>query len=408
MPRAARALTDRQIASTKPGRHAVGGGLYVEVRTTGSRFWVFRFQKDGVRREMGLGSYPAVTLADARRLADEAARTIASGKDPISDKQSKKTTAAAQVPPNFQDLAEEYIRIHEVSWKNEKHRAQWRSTLSTYAFPFIGNKSIDQITIRDVADLLQPIWSEKSETASRVRGRIEEIIDFGIHRGLRKEVNPATWKSRLEYELPRVAKSKRHFRSLDWRSLPSFFKRLRVTDGYGARALELKILTAARTSMVIGATWDEVDFDDRVWNLPANRMKSGRAFRVPLSTPALDLLDRMRTVRENDYVFPGESGPGLSNMTMRATLKRMDFPVTPHGFRATCKTWGEEETSTDSTVLDVVLSHQVRDDLWDAYMRGDYFRKRTAFMEAWATFAMTGHHVESGNKTDMQQSKKSD
>ncbi len=160
--------------------------------------------------------------------------------------------------------------------------------------------------------------------------------------------------------------------------------------------------------MVIGATWDEVDFDDRVWNLPANRMKSGRAFRVPLSTPALDLLDRMRTVRENDYVFPGESGPGLSNMTMRATLKRMDFPVTPHGFRATCKTWGEEETSTDSTVLDVVLSHQVRDDLWDAYMRGDYFRKRTAFMEAWATFAMTGRHVESGNKTDMQQSKKSD
>jgi len=393
MPRKAKELSPLEVRRlTAPGRWSVGvvDGLALQVTGSGARSWVLRLQIAGQRREMGLGSFPTVTLAEARERARQYRTTTAEGHDPISTRREKASAAAAERAglQTFSDVALQYITRHEKSWKNKKHGAQWASTLKTYADPVIGKMPVRDVTTAHVIRVLEPIWLTKTETATRVRSRIELVLDFAAAKGLREGPNPARWRGNLDAALPRPSKVAKvqHHAALEVERMAAFMDRLKAQQGTGARALEFIVFTAARSGEVRGATWTEIDLANALWTVPEERMKSGREHRVPLSKPAIRLLREMPGAKEKSgFVFPGVDGP-LSDMTLTAVLRRMNVKATVHGFRSTFRDWISENTTHGTEVAEMALSHAVGDKVEAAYRRGDLFEKRVALMRDWAVF----------------------
>jgi integrase len=379
----------------KPGLYPDGAGMYLRVGRGGSKGWVLRFMLKGDAREMGLGGLSKVSLAEARKKAADARLLLSEGKDPLTirrEEQIRQTTAeklAAARSIAFSDCAEAYIRAHEASWRNEKHRQQWRNTLATYVEPVFGSVPVHDVDVDLITKVIEPIWSVKTETANRLRGRIEVILDWARVRGYRSGENPARWRGNLDHLLPARSKVRkvRHHAALPYVQLGGFMKDLRELDGIAAAALEFLILTVGRTAEVIGARWTEVDLSNRVWIVPAIRMKNGREHRVPLSLTAIRLLKRMQGSSE-DYVFPGRSpNSPLSNMALLMVLGRMGRgDITAHGFRSTFRDWAAERTNFPNEVVEMALAHAVDSKTEAAYRRGDLFEKRSRLMSVWAEF----------------------
>ena len=330
---------------------------------------------------MGLGSAQNVTLAEARDLAEAARRELREGRDPLAARQ--KTTT----PQTFGEGADAYIEAMRPFWKSEKHAVQWATTLKNYAAP-LRPKPVGEIETVDVLNVLQPIWQAKPETASRLRGRIESVLDAAKAKGLRTGDNPARWRGHLDQLLPRRAKlSRGHHAAMSIDDLPAFMARIRTRAGVSARALEFTILAAARTGEAIGARWDEFDLDKALWSVPAGRMKASRAHRVPLSTAALNLLKPLRVAARGDFVFPGtKPGKPISNMSMDKVLRLEGLNCTVHGFRSSFKDWASDRTSFSAELSEVALAHVIKDKTEAAYRRGDMMERRRELMESWARF----------------------
>jgi integrase len=406
MARALHRLSAMFVQKAKPGVHADGGGLYLQATKaangTISKSWIFRFATGRVvtskagqtrheERQMGLGSVDAVSLAQAREKAAECRSLRAQSIDPIEARDAARNAAAAAAVKamTFDQCAETYMATHRAGWRNPKHAEQWRSTLATYVSPAFGKLAAQAIDIGLIMKVLEPIWTTKPETASRVRGRIETILDWAKVRGYRTGENPARWRGHLDHLLPARSKVRKvkHHAALPYAELPPFMTALRTHPGTAARAFEFAILTAARTSEVIGARWSEIDLSGKVWTVPADRMKAGREHRVPLSARALEILKRMAEVRENDHVFAGDRRAALSNMAFLMLLRRMDRDdLTGHGFRSTFRTWAAECSNFPREVVEAALAHVVGDATEQAYQRGDLFEKRRRLMAAWAEF----------------------
>lgn len=376
---------------TKPGRYGDGGGLWLQVRDGGRRSWLLRYMLDGRARQMGLGAEADVPLAEARDLAREARKLARSGVDPIEQRRERRR-AGQGAGMTFRDVAQLYIAAHEATWRNDKHRAQWTSTLDTYAHPVLGGLPVQAVDTGAVLRVLEPIWREKPETASRLRGRVESVLDYATARGWREGDNPARWRGHLANLLPSRAKvaAVEHHAALPWQEAPAFMARLAGQEGVGARALAFTILTAARTGEALGATWGELDLDAAAWTVPARRMKAGREHRVPLSAPALAVLRALRPgdARPDAFVFPGaKEGQPLSNMAMAAVLRRMGRgDLTVHGFRSTFRDWCAEQTAYPREVAEAALAHTLRDKVEAAYRRGDLFERRARLMAEWAGY----------------------
>jgi integrase len=373
------------------------------VSSGGTKSWVFRFKQAGKLRVMGLGPLHTIGLADAREKARECRRLRLEGKDPIEDRKVGRAAARLDAAKTitFKECAETYIAAHKAAWRNAKHAYQWPATLGTYVYPHFGALPVQGVDVGLVMKALEPIWTTKPETASRVRGRIESIIDWATARGYRRGENPARWRGHLENLLPNRRKVRRvaHYPALPYAEIGAFMVELRQQEGVGARALEFTILTAARTGEVIGAKWSEINFADRLWVVPAERMKAGKEHRVPLSDSAIAILEKMHAIRLNDYVFPGgRRGRPLSGMAMLMLMRRLArSDLTVHGFRSTFRDWAAELTAFPAEVAEMALAHTVSDRVEAAYRRGDLFQKRRQLAEAWATFCdsltMTGGDV---------------
>lgn len=393
------ALTPLAVKSAKPGRHADGGGLYLLVKETGAKSWLFRATIAGKVRDVGLGSAlpGAITLAQARELAREKAREAASGAVPVSDrtkraKDAKAALAEQSKAKTFKQVAEGYIDLKESGWRNAKHKAQWRSTLETYAYPEFGNLPVAEVTTDHVMDVLRPIWTSKPETASRLRGRIENVMDAAKVQGLRSGENPARWRGHLDFLLPKPNKLARgHHASLPYAELPAFMADLKGREALAAKALQFAILTATRSGEVLGASWAEIDLDGAIWTIPADRMKAAKEHRVPLSARAVEILKEVQglntTGLKEAAVFPSNSGGQLSGMAMAMLLRRMERPdITVHGFRSTFREWAGETTAYAREVVEHALAHQLADKAEAAYQRGSLFPKRVKLMQAWADY----------------------
>lgn len=374
-----------------PGMHGDGGGLWLQVTSSGARSWIFRFTRNGRTRDMGLGSLEDVSLEKARERAAKARGLLLDGIDPIEDRIARdaQQRAAEASLVTFQRCAEDYIEDRSAEWKNAKHREQWRSTLATYAYPKIGGLAVAMIEPDHVYDVLRPIWTSKNETASRVRGRIEAVLAFATVKKRRTGENPARWRGNLDQMLAKPAKVKKveHHAALGYADVPTFMARLRQQRGNAARALEFAILTAARTGEVLGATWSEFDLEAGIWTVPADRMKAGKEHKVPLSERALRLV-KAQEGADATFVFPGrDPAQPLSNMAMLATLKRMDRKdVTTHGFRSTFRDWCAETTNHPGFVAEMALAHTIASNVEKAYRRGDLFAKRAVLMRDWAEY----------------------
>jgi integrase len=375
------------------GMNFVGGvaGLGLNVNTGGSRSWVFRARVAGVRRDMGLGGFPDVTLSQAREMARIARAKIRAGVDPIEEARAARSAliAARMSAVSFSKATEQYLEAHEAAWSNPKHRQQWENTLTTYAGPKIGQMLVRDIELPHVLSVLEPIWREKTETASRLRGRMESVLDWATARGYRSGPNPARWKGHLDKLLPapgRIAKTDHH-RSLPYEDMPTFFAQLHLQEGSGARALEFVILTAGRSGEVRGATWDEFDLNAGKWAIPASRMKAKKEHRVALSAQAVALLQAQKELRVSEFVFPSpRDGVMVSDMTLSAVLRRMKVDAVPHGFRSTFRNWAAETTNYPREIAELALAHVVGSEVERAYMRSDLFEKRRALMQDWADF----------------------
>lgn len=396
MPKKARELAPIEVQRlTKPGMHTVGGvaGLYLQVLPTGARSWVLRVMVAGKRRDMGLGGFPDVTLAQAREKAREARATIEQGIDPIAQRAAARSTLAASrgATVTFEEAARQFIAAKSAEWKNAKHGQQWTNTLETYAHPVIGKLACADVALPHVLKILEPIWTTKTETATRLRGRIESVLDWATVRGFRKGENPARWKGHLDKILPapgKVAKVEHHD-AVAVDSLGAFIQDLRKREGIAARALEFLILTAARSGEVRGAVWSEIDMAGRVWTIPAERMKASKEHRVPLSDEALRLLEALPRIAGSDLVFPSPRGFVLSDMTLTAVMRRMSREEVPHGFRSTFRDWAAERTNYPREVAEMALAHTIGNAVEAAYRRGDLFEKRARMMAEWAKFCDT-------------------
>ena len=380
---------------SRRGMYHDGGGLYLQVSAGGAKSWIFRFMLDGRAREMGLGPVHAIPLAEARKRAAASRRMRLDGIDPIearSAQRGQKKLEAAKAM-TFDACATAYIAAHHTSWRNAKHRDQWRNTLTSYAGPVFGSLSAQSIDVGLVMKALEPIWQTKTETARRLRGRIEAVLDWATVRGYRKGENPARWRGHLDKLLPARSKVRKveHHPALPYDELADFVAALRSQGGIASRALEFLILTAARTGEVIDARWDEVDLGEKTWIVPAARMKAGREHRVPLSAATVTVLEQMSEIRQSEFVFPGgRRGKPLSNMAMLAVLKRMERgDLTAHGFRSSFRDWAAERTNFPHEVAEMALAHTVGDKVEAAYRRGDLLQKRRQLMEAWARFCVT-------------------
>ncbi len=410
MPRNSNALTAAVVKHAKPGRYGDGNGLYLFVRSADARFWLFRYTMPGAKmREMGLGRAGAgnadVTLAEAREKAAALFKQVRSGVDPLMQRDA--TAAAAKATAQlvaaravtFKTVAERYLAAHHASWKNPKHRQQWANTLQTYVYPFMGDLPAGDVATVHVLAALEAIWTDKPETATRVRGRIEAILDYAKAIDLRHGENPARWKGHLAQTLPARGKvaAIEHHAALPWRDVGVFLADLREQAGIAARALEFGILTAARTGEILGASWAEIDMTAQVWTVPASRMKAGREHRVPLSKPALAVLAAMAEQGHSGLVFPGaKAKKPLSIMAMAMVLRRMNLhDLTVHGFRSTFRDWTAETTHYPREVAEAALAHVLGDKVEAAYRRGDLFEKRRRLMDDWAAFC--GQKTRTGN-----------
>jgi integrase len=375
-----------------PGYYGDGGGLVLRVSDSGSKVWLYRYKAHGRVREMGLGPIRDVSLAEARDAAREARRLRRTGVDPIDAKRERK--AAAQLDAartvTFAQCAAAYMENHRSSWTNPKHAAQWETTLRTYAYPVFGNLPVAAIDTALVVKVLDPIWSEKPETAGRLRGRIEAVLDFTKVRGYRDGENPARWKGHLSNALPALRKVRKvkHHAALPYAEIGSFIADLRQREGGAAAALEFAILTAARTAEAIGARWSEIDMAEGIWTVPAERMKADVEHRVPLSRQALEVLRRMEPQKVNDVIFSGQKpGRGLSNMALLMMLRRMERDdITAHGFRSTFRDWAAERTAFAREVVEMALAHKVANKVEAAFLRSELFDKRRLLMQQWGDF----------------------
>jgi integrase len=390
-------LTARAVATAKPGRHGDGAGLWLIVSYTGAKRWAYRFTIAGKVSELGLGSFPDLSLNAARDMAAEARKLAKSGKSPVEARREAARADAGK--PTFGKCADEFIAAKGSEWRNDKHRAQWAMTLTKYAGP-LRSKPVDEIDTEAVLEVLTPLWQKTPETASRLRGRIEAVFDAARARGFipRNEANPARWRGHLDKLLPkRPTLSRGHHAAMAYAELPAFVAKLREREALAALALEFAILTATRSGEVLGARWDEIDLVGKVWTIPAERMKAARAHRVPLAGRALAILERLFETRTGEYVFPGhrEKRP-LSNMAMEMVLRRMDMDgVTVHGMRSAFRDWAGNETHFAREVAEAALAHVVGDKAEQAYRRGDALEKRRELMDAWARYCepKTGENV---------------
>lgn len=393
MPKRAQELSALEVKRlVAPGFHSVGGvaGLALYVKPSGTRSWVLRVVIGAKRRDIGLGAYPEVTLADARDTARKMKQQIRDGIDPVEHRRelASRLLAAQTVGMTFDECAAAYIKAHRDGWKSPKHAAQWGSTLRLYASPVIGAMLARHVETPHVLRILEPIWSEKTETATRLRARIELVLDWATVRKERDGLNPARWRGHLDKLLPKPSKvaDRGHHAALPWHQIGAFMAYLAEIDGMGAAALRFAILTAARSGEVRGATWSEIDIEARTWTVPAERMKAGREHRVPLSDAALALLAGLPRYVDNPLVFPGSKGRQISDMTLSAVVRRLDVPVTVHGFRSTFRDWAAESTAYPGDVVEMALAHTISNKVEAAYRRGDLFEKRRQLMQAWADY----------------------
>ncbi len=372
-------------ALNRRGYHADGGGLYLRVRPGGSKSWVFRFTVAGRKRDGGLGRYPTINLAEARELAEQCRRLVAAGVDPIEQRAAERTKAAKAM--TFEACAREYVAAHEPAWKNAEHRRQWHTTLADCVYPVIGSLPVAAVDTAGVLNVLTPIWTSKPETASRVRGRIELVLGWAAAKGYRDGANPAAWRGHLQHILPAMRKlrSVEHHAALPYNEIGTLMATLREQTSITARALEFLILTATRTGETLGARWDEVNLDTRMWVIPGARMKGARPHRVPLCLRAVQIIEEMSTIRQNEYVFPGRKGR-ISKMPMANMLRRMGYAdCTIHGFRSTFRDWAAECTTVPREIAEAALAHVTGSAVERAYRRGDALEKRRELMAAWAT-----------------------
>ncbi len=407
MARKAKELSALEVGRlTIPGYHFVGGvaGLILQVTESKARSWILRATVGGKRRDIGLGGFPDVTLAGAREAARISRDKIKAGTDPVEERAAARSALAASRASaiTFGEAAAKYIEANEAGWKNSKHAAQWTTTLESYAYPTIGKLRVSDVETQHVVTILEPLWSTKTETASRLRGRIESVLDWAKVRGYRKAENPARWKGHLDHILParnKVQKAKHHA-ALDYRDIGSFVAALKAVDGTGARALEFAILCASRSNEVRGATWGEIDKKAGVWIIPAERMKADREHRVPLSPSALAMLESLPRMAGTNLIFPSAKNDVLSDMTLTAVIRRMNESsakagkagwcdnagrvITAHGFRSTFRDWAGETTAYPREVIEHALAHQLKDKAEAAYQRGDLLDKRRRLMADWA------------------------
>lgn len=399
-------LSARAVTTiTKAGRHGDGGGLYLVVDTSGAKRWAFLYRREGRLREMGLGGLNSVTLARARELATTARAQLQAGVDPIAAK-----TIAVASKPTFGEVADDFVTDMAPEFRNAKHLAQWKMTLTTYAGP-LRPKRVDEVTTADILDVLKPLWSQKPETASRLRGRIERVLDAAKAKGHRSGENPALWRGHLDKLLPKRQKLTRgHHAAMPYAAVPAFVRQLRDRPALSARALEFTILTAARSGETYLATWKEFDLKAAIWTVPKERMKAQREHRVPLSPRAVQILKELALLGTdpNAFVFPGQKKERpLSGLAMEMTLRRMKVDVTVHGFRSSFRDWCGEATEFPREVAEAALAHVVGDETERAYRRGDALEKRRKLMVAWADYcepptraAVAPAVAAGGNRTD--------
>lgn len=358
------------------------------------------------RRDMGLGGFPDVPLASAREAARQARAKVRAGIDPIEEaKAAKSALIATQATAlTFKQSAAAYISAHKAGWKNAKHVQQWENTLATYAYPHIGHLLVRDVGLPQVLTVLEPIWKSKTETASRLRGRIESVLDWASARGHRDGLNPARWRGHLDKLLPRPSKVTKveHHDALPISKVGAFMLELRKQNGTGAKALEFAILTAARSGEVRGATWDEVNIDEGIWTIPASRMKAQKEHRVPLSKPALALLNDLTRHGENKLIFVAPRGGQLSDMTLSAVIRRMGAPCVPHGFRSSFRDWAAERTNYPREMAEMALAHTISDKVEAAYRRGDLFEKRRQMMDDWGAFCESKVTAQLGEAETIQ------
>ena len=401
MPKVAKELSALEVKNLPPGSHAVGGvaGLLLEVSSTGGRTWLLRVRTGTKRREIGLGGYPSTSLSEARQKARAVRQQIAEGQDPVAQRQAQKAALLAQQASlkTFAWCVDSYLDGMEGQWKNAKHAAQWRSTLETYANPIIGKLAVQSIALPHVLEVLnqpQPdkgnaaLWDSKNETASRLRGRVEKVLDWATVHGYRDGLNPARWKGHLDAILkaPNKIQKTEHHKAIPYAEMNLFMKALRQQEGTGARALEFAILCAARSGEVRGATWAEFDLKKGLWTIPGERMKAGKPHTVPLSKQALQLIAAIEPTAGTDLVFPSPRGKVLSDMTLTAVMRRMQLEAVPHGFRSTFRTWGGEQTAYPRDMLEFSLAHTLENKVEAAYMHGTQIEKRRKLMQDWADY----------------------
>ena len=389
-----------------PGTIPDGGGLYLQIKASGdgvAKSWLYRYQINGRRRWYGLGGYPTVSASKARQERDRLRKLVKAGTDPLAERAAVEAAAEAEQQAaklqerlkaaTFAKVAEEFIASKEAEWRNPKHRQQWRNTLRDYANDALGAMPVSEITTEHVLPILQAIWLEKPETAKRLQGRIERVLDYARTLGLREGENPARWRGHLDNILPARSKVARvqHQRALPWRDAPALAAKLRETDAPGARALLLTMLCATRTSETLGAGWDEIDLDEALWTIPAERMKAGKAHRIPLPAAAVTVLRQQEAMRRNRWVFPSQhkrSGKSLSYMAMTKVLERNSWlsRTTVHGLRSTFRDWVSECTQYPDRLAEIALAHQLSDRVQAAYNRTDMMQQRRAMMNDWARY----------------------
>jgi integrase len=397
-------LSDRTVKTKKAkGFYADGDGLFLRVTETRAKGWIFRFKRDGKTHDMGLGGYPSVSLSEARQKAKDARKHRDEGNDPIKQRNAQALQIRLEEAQSvtFREAAEQLIETNEAVWKNAKHRQQWTNTLKTYAYPVLGDVPVNYVTTDLVLKVVEPLWAIKTETASRVRGRIERVLSYAKVRGWRTGENPALWRGHLAEILPQRSKiaPTEHHAALPYKDVPTFMARLRDKDSVTARALEVTVLTVLRTGEVIGAQFDEFDFAAKVWSVPPERMKGRKKgdapFRVPLCARVIAIVREMAATKTSEFVFPGrERGEPLSNMAMLMMLRDMDLDITVHGFRSSFRHWAKEQAQTPDhdpggtpgSVREYALSHMPKDKVKRAYLRADLLEKRRPLMEEWAKY----------------------
>jgi len=388
-------LTELKIKHAKTGYWLDGDGLYLQVSKSGSKSWIYRYQLNGRRREMGLGSVSDVPAKDARRRAAEARAMVLDKIDPVEHRKQQVSEAFELAEKNaagaftFKKMALAYIEANRAGWKNAKHASQWENTLATYAYPVMGDTPVGEIDTALVLEVLTPIWHGKTETAKRLRGRIEQVLSYAKVKGKRQGENPAAWRGHLDNVLPQPGKiaPHKHHPALPYDEMSAFLGKLRSHEGVSVLCLEFVILTACRSGEALKATWAEIDMEKGTFVIPSFRMKAGKEHRVPLSDAALAVLEKAKAQRQGDYVFPGvRSGKPMSDMSLTMLLRRIHPGITTHGFRSSFRDWAAESTHYPGEMAEMALAHVVGNKVEAAYRRGDMFAKRQQMMADWAAW----------------------